>query len=351
MSITILSISLDWVGATAAAFEWNPNSRELTRLTHNLPPKDTREAIKASTGATVATLIGDYAREVQSIFADRRINAVAISTPGTIEVASGVVMKSTRIGILERFDFRGFLRDRYGVSATLVNDAEAAARGEVRYGAGRSKGLRPLDTLDKFGDFAYVLISEGIGCAIFINGQKYLGAGAAGHIGRMTIDPAGPLSERFSSRGPLESYASREVISRQIVAEFRREQDRASVVPEQHLRFDRILSAIRDSGQIPVSDIAEAVASGHPIAIATIDEAAHYIGIAVGGLITIMNPPTLILGGDMIQNIPHLFKKTAEAAERFTWSIAWNKTNLLLGELAEPQLWGAAHLAGEEAFF
>jgi predicted NBD/HSP70 family sugar kinase len=128
--------------------------------------------------------------------------------------------------------------------------------------------------------------------------------------------------------------------------EFRRERDNKTSDSSQD--FDRILSALTDPSQIPSSKIADAVAQGHPLAVAAINEAASNIGIAIGSLITIMNPPTVILGGNMVQSIPSFFTKTVEAAKRFTWSIAWSKTRLLKGELEEPQLWGAAHLAGEK---
>ena len=350
MKPTILSIALDICGASAAAFEWDPNSRKLTKLDKRIPPRDVKSAITTSPAA-VANLIGDYAREVQTSLQKQHIDAIAVSAPGTIDVATGVVVKSTRLGIRDQFDCRAYLTDRYKISATLVNDADAAARGEVRYGVGKTVGFRPSDDLKEFGDFAYVLISEGVGCALFINGEKYLGAGAAGHIGRMTIDPSGPFLERFDARGLLESYASREAISHHIALEFRREKDNsapgASDTPQS---FDRILSAITEASHIPACEIATAVEQGHPLAVAAINEAARYIGIAVGSLITIMNPPTVILGGDMVQGIPSYYTKTLEAAKRFTWSIAWNKTRVLKGELAEPQLWGAAHLAGECQF-
>ena len=350
MKATILSIALDVAGATALAFEWDTNRRELTKLEKRIPPKDIKGAVTTSP-ATLANLIGDYAREVQMGLFKQPLNAIAISAPGTMDVSNGIVVKSTRLGIRDQFDFREYLNDRYKISSTVINDADAAARGEVRYGVGKNVGFRPSDELKTFGDFAYVLISEGVGCALFIDGKKYLGAGAAGHIGRMTIDPSGPFFERFDSRGLLESYASREAISHQIVSEFRRERSNTvSAASTTTHDFDRILSALKDPNQLPASNIAEAVAQNYPLAVAAIDEAAFNIGIALGSLITIMNPPTVILGGDMVQTIPSYFVKTVEAAKRFTWSIAWNNTRLIKGELVEPQIWGAAHLAGEKSF-
>jgi len=345
MSTTILSIALDTVGA-AAAFDWKSDSREMSLLPVKFPPRDARQAVGLKSGAAIGTLVGEYVRELQAIL-ELKIHTIAVSAPGTINFQSGVVLKSTRLGIHEAFNFPGFLRDRYGVTATIVNDADAAAVGEVRFGVGKSHGLRASDSLDRFGDFAYVLVSEGIGCALFVNGKPYLGGGAAGHVGRMTIDPAGPISETFSSRGPLESYASREAISRQIVTEFRSAKDKALGKRESSLEFNRVLAAVRDLSQVSVTEIATAVADEHPLAVAAVDEAARYLGIAIGALMTIMNPPTVILGGDMIQSIPRYFSKAIEAAERFTWSGAWNNTILLQAQMVDARLWGAARLAGE----
>ncbi len=350
MSRVILSISLESVGAVASVFEWDSFRRTLTKMTQSIPPKDMRDTVKAASGSAVATLIGDYVRDAQTRLGKRRIEAIAVSAPGTIDVSTGIVRKSTRLGVLVEFDFRAFLKDRYGMTATVVNDADAAALGEIRYGVGRTLlGLQPVDDLQKCGDFAYVLVGEGVGCAIFINGRRYLGGGAAGHLGRMTIDPLGPISERFSSRGALESYASRDAVSRQMVAAFRNADDRAAVKQDRATRFDRILSAVTDVGQIPATDIGAAVTDGHPLAVSAIDEAARYLGVAIGALITIMNPPTVILGGDMIHSIPYLFRKAAAETEKFTWSKAWNNTRLLQGTLTESHHWGAAQLAGEQS--
>ncbi|NIO72169.1 MAG: ROK family protein, partial [Anaerolineae bacterium] len=74
------------------------------------------------------------------------------------------------------------IEEALGITTFLENDANAAALGEHRFGAGR--GVQ---------DMIYVTASTGIGGGLILNGQLYSGAtGAAGEIGHMTVLPWGP---------------------------------------------------------------------------------------------------------------------------------------------------------------
>src|SRR6187402_2053091 len=85
----------------------------------------------------------------------------------------------------------------------LENDANAAAYGEWRYGAGM--GLRHM---------IYLTVSTGIGAGLILNGQMYRGAdGAAGELGHMTIDVNGP-PHNCGMVGCLEVLASGTAIAR-----------------------------------------------------------------------------------------------------------------------------------------
>lgn len=96
------------------------------------------------------------------------------------------------------------LRAEFGVPVSVDNDANVAALGEHRFGAGQG-----------FSSLLYITVSTGIGGGWILNGHPWRGAeGMAGEIGHMVIDPAGPLC-LCGKRGCLERLASGPYIAQQ----------------------------------------------------------------------------------------------------------------------------------------
>ena len=160
---------------------------------------------------------------------------------------------------------------RYGVPLFVDNDANLGALAEYWWG---------LDgTTD---NLAYIKVATGIGSGHIIGGEIYRGAtGVAGEIGHLSIDPQGKqcicglrgcLVTLVGARG-LEERA------RELIAEF----------PESPLAL------------IPptVNAIEEAALSADPLALQVIREAAAHLGTALAGLLNLMNPSVVVLGGGL----------------------------------------------------
>ena len=111
------------------------------------------------------------------------LTAVGIGAPGLSNPATGILYTSPNLPGWKDVPLREILSNELGKATFLINDANAAALGELYYGAGR--GLR---------DFIYVTISTGIGGGIIINREVYSGSiGTAGEIGHMSINYNGNL--------------------------------------------------------------------------------------------------------------------------------------------------------------
>jgi glucokinase len=126
-----------------------------------------------------------------------RIRGIGVGAPngnfytGTVEYAPNLPWK----GIIP---FAKLMEDKFKLPVTLTNDANAAAIGEMMYGA--AKGMK---------DFIMITLGTGVGSGIVANGKLIYGHdGFAGELGHTIIIPNGRLHEGTGKHGSLESYAS-----------------------------------------------------------------------------------------------------------------------------------------------
>lgn len=161
------------------------------------------------------------------------------------------------------------LATRYRVPVFLDNDANLGALAERWWGAGRG-----VD------DFAYIKVATGVGSGHFVQGRIYRGAtGVAGEIGHLAIDPRGKTCV-CGLRGCLVTIVGSAALI-----------ERANELRRQHPR------SILGQGRATIESIEEAALAGDPLAMQVVSEAAGILGIAVSGLLNLMNPKLVILGG------------------------------------------------------
>jgi glucokinase-like ROK family protein len=163
------------------------------------------------------------------------------------------------------------LGERYGVPLIIDNDANLGALAEHWWGGGRG-----ID------DFAYIKIATGIGGGYVIGGEIYRGAtGVAGEIGHLAIDPNGAPCV-CGLRGCLATLVGAPALvarAREMLAD----------MPNSKL----------ENGDLTIDTIEDAALAGDPLALRLVKEAAEHIGIALAGLLNVMNPAMVILGGGL----------------------------------------------------
>jgi glucokinase-like ROK family protein len=200
------------------------------------------------------------------------LSAIGVSVPGPVVTEAGLVMAPPIMPGWDRFPIRDTLKKRWGVPVTLNNDADLGALGEWAYGAGRGEK-----------NLAYIKVGSGIGAGIIINQQIFVGStGSAGEIGHLTIDNNGPLCT-CGNHGCLEAFASGsaiEIQARKLVESGR-----------------RTLLAELNHKNISVDDVADAARRGDLEAQEILNRSGTFIGIAIAGLINLLNPSVVIIGG------------------------------------------------------
>src|SRR5690349_3461786 len=205
-----------------------------------------------------------------------QLSGIGIGVPGPVIAEEGYVMAPPIMPGWDHFPIRATLEKQWKTSVTLNNDAELGALGEWAYGAGRGEK-----------NLAFIKVGSGIGAGLIINQQIYGGTtGSAGEIGHLTVDENGPVCA-CGNHGCLEAFAGGHAIAaqaRQLVVSGKR----------------TLLSAINPDS-ITARDVAEAARRGDLPAQEIIKRSGTFVGIAIAGLINLINPSTVIIGGGVAQ--------------------------------------------------
>ena len=153
--------------------------------------------------AAVVAAAAEAVRRLREAVPAASVDRVGIGVPGTVDHRTGEVQQALNLG-LEHLALGPAMAARTGLPVHVENDVNTAALGAVRLAAGG-----PPDSL------AYLNLGTGVAAGLVLGGRLWRGAsGAAGEIGHIPLDPAGPLCV-CGERGCLEVLASGSGIARQ----------------------------------------------------------------------------------------------------------------------------------------
>lgn len=192
------------------------------------------------------------------------VAGIGVGVPGPLDLASGTVLEMPNLG-WKNVPLRELLAEAAGVPAILHNDADCAAYGEWRRGAGQ--GARCLVCLT---------LGTGIGGGIVLDGQLYQGAaGGAGEVGHTCVEIDGRLCG-CGARGCVEAYASGPAIAARAV-----EAGYGGGSP----------------GDVTAEAVCGAAADGDRRAARVVAEAGTVLGAAVANLVHVLAPDVIVLAG------------------------------------------------------
>lgn len=195
----------------------------------------------------------------------RRLVGTGLALPGLVSAASGRLLTAPNLGWSDVTVADHLARERTGGAVVRVgNEADLAAHAVAEAAPGRPGPWR---------DFVYLSGDIGIGGAIILDGRVVGGThGWAGEIGHVTVDPAGPACP-CGSTGCLERYAGR----------------------------DAILVRAGLATTAPPSLVGTLFRAGGEPATRAIDQAAWALGVALSGVVNVLDIPTVVLGGHLGQ--------------------------------------------------
>lgn len=237
---------------------------------------------------------------------------------GTIEEAPNLPWKGT----LEVTDI---LSVHAKVPAVLTNDANAAAMGEMLYGAASNMK-----------DFVVVTLGTGLGSGFVVDGKVMYGwSGFAGELGHVIVKENGRACG-CGRRGCLETYVSAPGIVRTVM-EILANNPRGSTLRE--IPMERMTAR----------DVTEVARGGDPVAVEAFRTTGHTLGLALANTIALVSPQAVILFGGLAKAGNLILDPTLEAMERMTMPILKGSTRLILSALMDRNaaVLGAAALAWE----
>ena len=221
----------------------------VVRRHERVTPQDSQEHVLAELEAAVAELL------------DESVAAVGFGTPSPIDQEHGVVVRCVNLP-LEDAPLRDHMHERFGIPVGLDNDANAAAIGEWRAGAGQG-----VD------DLVMLTLGTGVGGGVISGGKPFRGRNGAGaELGHVVIVHDGrPCQGACTGRGHLEAYVSGSAATAAARETFGPSADAHRLI------------RLANEGDWKAKELLE--------------EVARYLGSGVGSFVNVFAPQLVLLGG------------------------------------------------------
>jgi glucokinase len=244
-------------------------------------------------GSALTQTIADVAKE---LLQQHSVTSVGVSAAGFVSSDRKTMLATPNIADWNGVDLDQQLTQLIGLPVVIENDANAAAWGEAKFGAGKNQDHMMMLT-----------VGTGIGGGIVVNGALYRGAyGIAAEFGHMRVVPDGHICG-CGARGCFEQYASGNALLRHA-----REAINASPEVARNLlsRGDGTVAGL--TGQA----ITEAARDGDPVALTAFNTTGQWLGGGIASLAVLLDPACVVIGGGVIDAGEILLKPTRESLER-----------------------------------
>jgi glucokinase len=210
---------------------------------------------------------------------------IGIGSPGPLDPNAGIIFKAPNLHGWTDIPLEARLEERLGCTVHLGNDANLAALGEWKFGAGKGSS-----------HMVYLTISTGIGGGVIVDDQLLLGSrGLAAELGHITMQPDGARCG-CGIKGHIEALASGTAIARK--ANERLQKGAKSTLQ----------NILKEKGTVNAVDVGVAAANDDVFALNLISETGSLLGHFLADLAHVFNPETFVLGGGVSQLGDMLFK-------------------------------------------
>ena len=262
---------------------------------------------------------------IESMGGVEKIKGMGVGAPngnyynGTIEFAPNLPWK----GVIP---LAALFEEKVGVPTALTNDANAAAIGEMTYGAAR--GMK---------DFIMITLGTGVGSGIVINGQLVYGHdGFAGELGHVVVRRENGRLCGCGRKGCLETYCSATGVAR-TAREFLVARPEPSLLRK--IPAEEIVS----------KDVYDAAVKGDKLAQDIFEFTGRILGEALADFIAFSSPEAIVLFGGLAKSGDYIMKPIKKALDENILKIFEGKTKLLVSELkdADAAVLGASALGWE----
>src|SRR5215208_1871012 len=247
-------------GTEIAAGVISPEGKLLSEVRR--PTANVRELLLSTIAEAIAEVTEGY-----------EVGGVCLAVPGYILAHEHKVLSAANLEAIEGIPLKEALGNRTGLQVTIENDANAAAWGEFRFGAGKD-----VENL------VFVTLGTGVGGGVISHGVLLRGArGTGGELGHITVHSAGPRCG-CGNRGCLEALASGTAIARRV-------QKVANERPDSAL--GRLAAARAPLGE----DVLDLARKGDKASVKVLKDTGTWLGIGLAIFVNIFDPEVIAIGG------------------------------------------------------
>ncbi len=270
-------------------------------------------------------LHAEASRLIEANDATDKINGIGIGAPNS-NYFNGTIEDGVNLPWPTPIPLAKLVSEKFGIPVAITNDANAAAIGEMTYGAAR--GIK---------DFIMITLGTGVGSGIVINGQVVYGHdGLAGELGHMIVKRNNGRLCGCGRTGCLEAYCSATGVAR-TAREFLEIRTEPSLL--RNIEIDQITS----------KDVYDAAMNGDKLAKDVFDYTGTILGEAMADMMLFSSPAAFILFGGLAKSGELLLKPLREALDKNMMTCFKGKAKVLLSELkeADAAVLGASALGWE----
>jgi glucokinase len=251
---------------------------------------------------------------------------VGIGSPGLVDLDGGTVKYPPNLANWKVFRLGDEVAKKIGARVEVENDANAAAVGELKFGAG--KGMT---------NFIMITLGTGVGGGFVVDGKVFRGeSGGAGEIGHITINYDGPLCG-CGNHGCVEAYVGQKYLSRRVVEQLKSRPDSL---------INKLIEG--DPEKLEPKLISQAAERGDEFALEVWKETGKYVGVAVAAAFNMFDVATLIVGGGVAKAGKPLLESIEETVKERVLSPIRPRVKVLQAKLANSAgIVGAAALIAE----
>ncbi len=273
----------------------------------------------------VEELHTEITRIIKSVDAEDKINGIGIGAPNA-NYYTGVIEEGVNLPWPTPIPLADKITQRFGIPCIITNDANAAAIGEMTYGAAR--GMR---------DFIMITLGTGVGSGIVVNGQLVYGHdGFAGELGHVIMKRNNGRTCGCGRTGCLEAYCSATGVAR-TAREFL------------EIRSDESKLRELDTDTITSKDVFDAAMAGDKLAKEIFDYTGTILGEALADFTAFSSPEAFIIFGGLAKSGDLIMRPIREAFDKNVLPIFRGKAKIIFSEMkeADAAILGASALGWE----
>ena len=272
-------------------------------------------SIKTGKHSKIEDYIDELYTEINRIIvandAEGKINGIGIGAPNA-NYFTGVIEDGVNLPWPTPIPLADLISKKFGIPCLITNDANAAAIGEMTYGAAR--GLK---------DFIMITLGTGVGSGIVVNGQMVYGHdGFAGELGHVIMKRNNGRVCGCGRTGCLEAYCSATGVAR-TAREFLEIRDEESLLREY------------DIENITSKDVYDCAVKGDKLALDIFNYTGTILGEALADFVTFSSPEAFVIFGGLTKSGDYIMNPIREAFDKNIMKVFKGKVNILISELKE----------------